>query len=80
MHKCVCMCVSLSAQEHTTARRLDAEAASRCRPCSPPDPDPLSRPQLVTPSLIAAQHTEAICSAEACRHGDAGRLYGFVVN
>lgn len=47
---------------------------------APSHPDPLSPPPLVTPSLIAAQHTEAICSTEACRHGDAGRLYGFAGN
>lgn len=35
---------------------------------------------LITPSLIAARHAEAICSTEARRHGDAGRLFGFTVD
>lgn len=47
-------------------------------PPSPPDPDPLS--QRDAPSLIAARHTEAICSNEARRHGDAVRLFGFAVD
>lgn len=64
---------------------LEAEGAWSCRLRSPPrpDPDPLffssPPPLLVAPSVIAARRTEAICSTEACRHGDAGELYGFAV-
>jgi len=55
-----------------------ARPGSRPPPPSPPDPDPLS--QRDAPSLIAARHTEAICSNEARRHGDAVRLFGFAVD
>lgn len=78
MHKLTHMCVrtSLSALLHTSARKPKAEAASRSRPWS----WPTFFSPLITPSLIAARHTEAICSTEARRHGDAGRLFGFTVD
>lgn len=79
------VCAWLSAQMHMAVR---AQARGReelhiAGPAPPPpttDPDPLSFPRLVTPSLIAARRTAAICSTEARHHGDAGRLYGFAVN
>lgn len=74
------VCAWLSAQMHMAVHRLEAVRSFTLQALRPPRSWPTFFSPLVTPSLIAAQHTEAICSTEACHHGDAGRLYGFAVN
>lgn len=84
MHECmcaqtytsVCLCVRKSACVCVYTVNVQQSRVGR----TPLDPDPLSLSlySALSPSLIAAQHTEAICSARASHHGDAGRLFGFV--
>lgn len=82
MHKLTHMCVCARRWVRYCTR---LRASPRQRQLHVPGPAPSwSWPTffspLITPSLIAARHTEAICSTEARRHGDAGRLFGFTVD
>lgn len=82
VHWCIKTCACVHANAHAATEAWGR--SSFTLPALLPPPLPRSWPtffsSLVAPSLIAARHTEAICSTEACRHGDAGRLYGFAVD
>lgn len=78
---CVCVCERVCAGACVgalVAPCSTAEVGARSQPLSPLILTHFFPPQLHSASLIADQHTNAICSTGASRHGDGGRLFSFM--